>query len=387
MPSLSSPAAGASRAHPSSRVPFIDLARASAVLFMIQGHALNVLLQPGSWQDNPVFGAWLYLRGLTSCLFFLLSGFVFSVATDRHWDSHLRVTRPVVRRLFRFALFLVLGYAMHFPMGRFEHLEFANEERWRSFLAVDVLQVVAATLILLQLLVMATRTRRRFTAAALALCVAVVVLTPIAWSIDWTEKLPLVASSYVTSATGSLFPMLPWAAYVLLGAAIGMGYARRGATRDISETSRIMLRSGVVLLACSLVLHQIPFNLYSSSDFWTTSPNSFLLRSGSVLIILGAIAALSSRVRHLPVVLRALAQESLMIYVVHVAIIYGSLWNRGMRQLVGPQGLLATIGWILALFVAMGLLAFGWNRAKRFHPLVAHAVRAMIAVVLVWPLL
>src|ERR671935_654902 len=91
------------------RVIFIDLARAVAVYLMVQGHTVSALLAP-EYRAGRVFDLWVFQRGLTSCLFLLLSGFAFSIATSRHWQSHVRPSRAVAKRLGRFSLFVVLGY-------------------------------------------------------------------------------------------------------------------------------------------------------------------------------------------------------------------------------------------------------------------------------------
>jgi len=79
------------------RVIFIDLARALAVVFMVYGHSVDALLAPqfraGTWYD-----VWQFQRGLTSCLFLLLSGFAFSIATARHWTLHVTPSPAFVRR-------------------------------------------------------------------------------------------------------------------------------------------------------------------------------------------------------------------------------------------------------------------------------------------------
>ena len=71
----------------SRRVIFIDLARALAVVFMLYGHAVSALLDP-RYRTGAWFDVWTFQRGLTSCLFLLLSGFAFSIATARHWSLH-----------------------------------------------------------------------------------------------------------------------------------------------------------------------------------------------------------------------------------------------------------------------------------------------------------
>jgi len=103
------------------RVVFIDLARALAVVFMLYGHAIDGLLDP-HYRTGTWFDVWTFQRGLTSCLFLLLSGFAFSIATARHWTLHVTLSPAILKRARRFGLFIVLGYALHFPVARFADL-------------------------------------------------------------------------------------------------------------------------------------------------------------------------------------------------------------------------------------------------------------------------
>ena len=135
------------------RVIFIDLARAIAVVMMMYGHTVSALLDK-TYQAGTWFDVWTFQRGLTSSLFLFLSGFAFSIATMRHWPVHTWLSPAVLKRARRFALFILLGYALHFPVRHFAELASVDEERWRTFLAVDVLQLVGVTLIGLQVLVL-----------------------------------------------------------------------------------------------------------------------------------------------------------------------------------------------------------------------------------------
>jgi uncharacterized membrane protein len=74
------------------RILFIDLARAIAVLLMVQGHTIDALLHP-DFRTSLQYNAWLYLRGLTSCTFLFLSGAAFSLTALRHWDDQRRFSR------------------------------------------------------------------------------------------------------------------------------------------------------------------------------------------------------------------------------------------------------------------------------------------------------
>jgi hypothetical protein len=66
---------------------------------------------------------------------------------------------------------------------------------------------------------------------------------------------------------------------------------------------------------------------------------------------------------------RVLAQESLTVYIAHLAIVYGSAWNLGLHQRVGPTlSWLPAIGLAGLMWIAMALLAAGWHGWKRLTP-------------------
>jgi uncharacterized membrane protein len=369
-----------------SRVVFLDLARAAAVLFMIQGHAIHQLLDP-VYEPGLGFQAWLFLRGLTSCMFLLLSGFSFSLASDRYWDELRRPSARLLKRINRFLFLLGLGYLIRFPMGRFAHLQFANDERWRSFLQVDILQLVAGTLFLMQVLMMLLARRRRFALACAGIAALILAATPLVWTRPLAGTIPLWLASYLSSETGSNFPLFPWAAFMFFGAALGMAWSRRGAPRPLSQTAAAFAVLGAALLVAGLVMFLLPVRPFGEIDVWRAGPSTLTIRLGSVLILLGGFAFVSRSIPRLPGAVQALSRESLTIYVVHVAILYGSLWTPGLARYLGRQDLAHTVLWIAILTVSMGALAWVWNQTKRHPPTLTYALRFVIASALLWPLL
>ncbi len=364
---LPAPAAASPARVRAHRVIFIDLARALAVLFMLYGHTLDALLAPeyrtGAWYD-----VWQFQRGLTSSLFLTLAGFAFSIATARHWASHLSVSAKLLKRVRRFALFVLLGYALHFPVARFADLRFATQAQWQSFLAVDVLQLIGVTFIGVQLLVLVCRTRRAFMVVALALTAAIVLLTPYLWGLAWPERLPLPVSSYVSPATGSQFPLFPWAGFVLLGAGLGQIYARWGAARLGRFANVVLLAPGLVMIATALAARIVPFPLFGGGPA-AFVPGEVLLRAGVCLVLLAVTAHASSRIDRLPHIFGAVAQETLLIYFVHLCIVYGSVWNPGLARSYGMALTpLQTAAAVLGVISSMVLLAWYWNWAKHVQP-------------------
>jgi len=364
------------------RVIFIDLARAIAVILMINGHTISALLAP-DYQSGPWYDRWQFQRGLTSNLFLLLSGFAFSIATSRHWPAHLWLSFAVFRRLRRFGLLMVLGYALHFPVSHFSELAAASEERWRSFLAVDVLQLIGATLVLVQVLVMACRSRIVFAVVSLAMAVTLIGLTPTMWRIPWAPDVPLFVAGYLSQGTGSIFPIFPFGASIFIGVGIGQIYSRWGAAHLASFENRVLLSGGALLVALGMVPHLAGGTLFPPGP-GSSIPGEFVLRTGVSFVILGGIAHASRWMSHLPHIIGALAQESLVIYFVHLCFVYGSIWNPGLYQWIGPNlSPVETLPIVLGVLVAMILVAWYWNWCKHARPRAARWIMVGTGAVLV----
>lgn len=368
------------------RVIFIDLARALAVVLMVYGHTVSAVLAP-EYRTGLWFDVWQFQRGLTSSLFLLLSGFAFSIATTRHWATHLRVSWRSLRRVRRFALFVLLGYALHFPVARFADLPSASAERWGSFLAVDVLQLIGVTFMAVQLLVLVTRSRRVFMVTTLLLAGVIVGVTPLVWTVDWPRRVPLAIASYLAPAGGSQFPVFPWAGFVLLGAGLGQLYARWGAAHLRLYAAVVLLLPGAVMAIATTAIRRAADTSFGAGP-GAFIPVEFVARAGACLVLLSIVAYVSSRLPRLPHVFGAVAQETLLIYVVHLCVVYGSVWNDGLAQRFGatftPSGTLVAV---VALLLAMVVLAFYWNRWKHVRPRMARWTSAAAGALLAYQLL
>jgi uncharacterized membrane protein len=367
---------------------------------MIQGHTIHVLLAP-QHQGSLAFDIWMYLRGLTSCMFLVLSGFSFGLATDRRWDLYAAPTRDVVRRIRRYAFLLALGYALHIPVKPLADMARATADQWRALFLVDILQVVAVTLAALQMAVWVLRTRRRLEVAVLASIAGVVVATPIMWRLDRLSGLPPWFVAYLSPAAGSYFPLFPWSAYILLGTALSLWFGRAAARGDGSRPQdghpradwsvaaagpSLLVAGGVMVMIGTAFVH-VPLTPYGPIDLWGSSPNLFLLKAGSVLILLSAFVRIPLGGRPLPGWVTALSRESLTVYVVHLAVLYGSIWNKGLRQAIGPRlDWPGVIAGIVLVAGAMALLAWGWDRCKRQTPRLAVVIRVTVVIVLAYKL-
>jgi hypothetical protein len=335
-------------------VVFVDLARVVAILLMVQGHTLDALLA-SEYRTSAAFYAWSFGRGLTSCLFFFLAGFAF-VLTTYTQSGERRASAAGLRRFRRFALFLLIGYALHSPVASPGDITNVTPEKWKSFVAVDALQCLAVTLTVLQVFALRARSSRQFLLLSLLTAITIVTATPAVARADWDAVLPLSLAAYLTAGTGSLFPLFPWSAYSLVGAAVGAAYVR--AARPGWMATRVLGAIGGAMLIGSFVGARLPWESLGRTDYWSTSPNQFLLRAGLVCTIVAVLALLSRRISRLPAALEALARHSLLAYAAHLCVVYGSAWNRGLRYWYGhalPFG--SAVMWAIILWMAVLALA------------------------------
>ena len=337
---------------------------------MIQGHTLHVLLAP-QYRQGTFFDLWLYFRGLTAPVFLALAGCSFFVVTMRMFaKSPSDMSSKVLRRLRRFTAFVGLGYLMHMPARSFSDLQYVDSAGLQSWCQVDVLQCIGVTLIAMQLLALVARTPQRYVIACIAAGSAIVLATPLTWSTSWNH-LPGFFSAYLNGNSGSLFPLFPWAGYVFMGASLGYLFV----TQPSATSIRVSMIVAAIAILAGNVLQQMPWHLYGPIDYWKTSPNIFLIRFGAICLIMTAIGAALrwSPITSLPLAQR-LASESLIAYIAHIAILYGTSWTIGLRQVMGETlNPIQTMMFIALMIVVSCMIAIGWNVSKQKLPPLARA--------------
>jgi surface polysaccharide O-acyltransferase-like enzyme len=366
-----------------TRIAFLDLARLIATLMMVQGHTTDALLgvayRSGAW-----FEAWRLVRGLTSPTFLFVSGCVFGVVTVRQLgQAHFH--GAAARRLRRFGFFLLLGYALHYPTDNLLHLLTVSQAEWHAFIAIDILQCIAVSLGLLQIAALLVTSRVALVVVAAGIATSVWVLSPVMRWHAVSLGLPDPLLAYLTPEIGSLFPLFPWLSYAALGAAVGAAF---GSSVDPVGLLRRIAPLGVLLLVVGAGIRHLALE----SDLVTLGaarPSHVLLLMGAVCLLLSLLVLVSAAIdRGHQAAVASVAQESLVIYVVHLGVVYGSPWNPGLRQLFGATlSPLAVVLTVIVMWVSMGALAVAWVRLKRRRPHEARVARNVVVSLLLLLLL
>lgn len=329
---------------PGQRVVAIDLLRLAATFQMVQGHTIDAILQT-ELRNGLVFSAWTWIRGLTSVAFLFAAGLSFHLATLLRFEAHRNDPKAQRKRIRRGLLLIALGYLLHLPVGASSWVE-----AWTIGSVVDVLQCIGLTLIGLEL---ATRAARRpeqvaWGSALIApLLLLLTLFTENLSAVGWS--VPLVG--YVTKATGSIFPIVPWAAHMLAGVAVGIFcWPKGGRTPARKSMSRLLLVGATLLLIGLAGGDMLPALLPC-------------IPLGTVILATAAIAYVSHDLPRLRRSLARLAGESLAIYVFHILIVYGAVL--GLSTQLGPtQGVWPSIAWAALLLALSAIAGLGWSVLK-----------------------
>lgn len=345
------------------RYVFLDMLRALAIAEMIHGHSLDGLLAV-SLRDTAFFVHWRYIRGYTAPMFLFASGFAFAIATLPHIDAYTRFSKELGRRMQRLFFIILLGYLMYLPYFSLRKtiLSIGSPE-WQSFLSVDILRCIGVSLLILQTW-MFFRPRRFLTLSVFGvITILLPILSPYARESAFVLALPDLLRYYFV---GSRFPLLHFSSYLFLGFLAGYLFKRgRRYWSGVSLGAVFVL----VVVAQSLRL-------------WGVLPSlqGFMMKGGVIVLLTVALEKLELVWRKLPSVVKFFGRESLLIYVVHVIIIYGSVLNKGLTLYWG-----ATLSYgqvyrfIIWLMAAMLLLAYLWHKLKREHPQTALRLRQTMA--------
>ncbi|MHB1686086.1 MAG: heparan-alpha-glucosaminide N-acetyltransferase domain-containing protein [Ignavibacteriaceae bacterium] len=343
---------------PKNRIIFIDLMRALAVLQMVQGHTVDALLSNGYRNMNsPIFAFWFFMRGMTAPIFMFTAGTVFMYLfrlTGEPFQSNPRVKKGIKR----FFLLLFLGYLLRYPAPTIVNFSNVTQEQWNVFFAVDVLHLIGFGLLFL---IFCAYIAEKFNLSDYVvfsiLSLIFFALYPPFSNIDWLKIFPAPIAGYFYAGSGSNFPLFPWAGYVIAGGVLGSYLAKHPL---IFKNPRFSLRLafiGLLLIIVSLIGNEVEFLTYRQSNLWTTSPNLIFYRLGIVLILNSIISFITLKIESIPKIFILVGRNTLLIYIVHLVILYGSAWNPGLVAVFDKSlNVWSTIGAALLMIISMTLM-------------------------------
>src|SRR5438093_6281094 len=333
--------------------------RGLAVVIMLQGHVLDGWVRP---QDRTGEWFWLsqFLGGLPAPIFLFLAGVSLAMVLDRmrsRGASSGELAGDVLRRG---GWILVLAYA--FRLGQF--LVWYPASHWADVFRVDTLNCIAASMVVIGLLSVVFKTRRRNIIAMGVATAAFVFVTP--WVYPLRANLPALVLSYLNSNGHPwYFSLFPWAAFALAG--ITFGYAlleARARTGELKFFQGVAV-TGVGAYAVGAAMSLFPILEYGFFDYSLTGPPYFFVRLGWVLLIVYGAYKWSTRETSggwSPIIV--LGQASLLVYWVHIEIVYGRPLHH-YAQALPLRDAVKHLLWLVPLMVGFAMIRGFYRRGKK----------------------
>ncbi len=321
-----------------SRIIFIDLMRAFAVLMMVQGHTIDAFLGDSYRSfDSPVFNFWNFWRGLTAPIFMFSAGTVFTYLLRLHNEPFLQNPRAW-KGVKRFLLLISLAYLLRWPTPYLVYFGEVTPDQWKNFFVVDVLHLIAFGILFTVILAFAAeRFKIRDNVVFGTSAFLFFSLYPWFSKIQWNSFLPEPLTGYFFTGTGSLFPLFPWAGYILCGAILGSYLAKNPGVFKTPKFSGNLLIIGLAFVALSGIGDRVEFWLNNESTFWTTSPNLIIFRIGIVLLLNSLVSYLAIRLENIPPLIIHIGRSTLPVYVIHLVILFGTPWTVGFYPYFGKS--------------------------------------------------
>jgi uncharacterized membrane protein len=313
----------------------IDWMRGIAVLCMIEHHTFDAFLR-ADLHGSPADRVFRYIGGLAAPGFLFLAGLAMARALEKQTTKGVSRRDAALGGVKR-GLWIVAGAYLF----RIQEWAFAfGGSPATDILRIDVLNCIGVALVLVSLLFWLSPRLVFFLAAA----AAVVLATPAVSAAD-LSLLPRHLADYLNGPQPrALFPLFPWIAHAFTGAAAGLALAR-----SRSEVRTVALFAGLAFAAW----------LLPQPAVWSdAAPAVFLLRDG---LAVGLLSACWLADRFLPKSLSGgplllMGRHSLLIYWVHIEIVYGRWFWRTRGTLGIPQAALGLALVIAAMYVLARLV-------------------------------
>jgi uncharacterized membrane protein len=368
-------------ARPAVRYGFVDLLRGFAMVVMIETHVMNAYLPMALKKGSSFFFGLSFVNGLVAPTFLFAAGFSLVLQGNIQWENWLHLRLPFWRQMRRLGFIGLVAYNTHlqgFSLSRY--LKHWNDRpMWDRTLQVDVLQCIVVSLLFVHLLIFVLRKKALLPwgLGLIALCVAF--STPLIWARDFTSSLPLSLALFLNPHGISLFPIFPWICFVLAGSFAASLFLKSVEASNIHRFMSIIACLGILMISAGLLLRNVPYTLPGYVNFYTTSPLYSMIRIGCVLLFMAMLYRLEAKGRWIPKPIQLAGQESLLVYGVHLWVIFGLLRGKGLGPLLGKEmGYLACFLLSAVIIAAMLLLAKYWHALKKNHPSFIRRAQAVV---------
>jgi len=343
------------------RLEYLDWVRGLGAVIMLQGHAFHSFLKPELRAGGPYLLS-QFVGGMPPAIFLFLTGVTLAFLMDSTERKGLTPRERVSIAFRRSGYLFLLAFAF-----RLQLWIFAWPAPWTDLLRVDILNCMGMAIAAMSVMaVLRTAERVRWCAIA---GLAIAFASPLISQMNWSA-LPSLVRNYLIPDY-NFFSFFPWAAYLAFGMSAG-SIIRSIPAEATGRAMRWAALAGGVLVLASQFAARLPYSIYAKSEFWLNSPAQVLTKQGVTFLLL-AVAFLWTR--HVSKGgwswVRQLGITSLLVYWVHIELVYGRWLWFFKNGLTVPETMMTALSIILLMVaistlkthrqrVAMALAEMGW---------------------------
>jgi len=296
-----------------------------------------------------------FFGGIGPAIFLVLTGITLSFLMDRRERQGLNPLGRWKAALRRSAYLFTLAFLFRLQLWAFAF----GQSSWTDLFRVDILNCMGFAIALMSVMAIFTTAERVRLCAGLG--VAIAAASPLVSAIDWRWLPPQVSAYFVPSY--QYFAFFPWAAFIAFG--ISIGSILRLVKQD--QMNRVMQWGGLMgfgLIIGGQYFSNMPYSLYPKSEFWLDSPGLIIIKLGVVMLVIGfaylwtalPFAASWSWVRQL-------GTTSLLVYWVHIELVYGRWFGYYKESLSNVWcGIAAVL--VILLMVGLSVVRTRWSSIR-----------------------
>lgn len=336
------------------RLTFLDWSRGLAVVIMLQGHVFHSFNRTDLRVDGP-FMLSQFFGGLGPAIFLVLTGITLAFLMDRREQQGFDALARWKFALRRAGYLFSLAFLFRLQLWLFAY----PQSPWPALFKVDILNCMGLAIGLMSVMAIFTTAERVRLCAGLGIAIATA--APLVSAIDWSW-LPAGVSAYFVPSY-QYFAFFPWAAFIAFGISIGslLRVARADQMNRVMQWGTLL---GLVLIVGGQYFSNISYSLYSKSEFWLDSPGLTVIKLGVVMVIIAfAFLWTEYAVGNSWSWLRQLGTTSLLVYWVHIELVYGR-WFGAWKESLGNLecGIYAAI--LVAAMLGLSVLRGRWSTQR-----------------------
>jgi uncharacterized membrane protein len=333
------------------RLTFLDWSRGLAVTIMLQGHVFHSFARPDLRTDGP-FMLSQFLGGIGPAIFLVLTGITLAFlmnGRERDGEGAMGRWKFALRRS---AYLFSLAFLFRLQLWLFA----IPQSPWTDLFKVDILNCMGFAIGLMSVMAIFTTAERVRLCAGLG--VAIAAASPLVSALNWSWLPPQVSAYFVPSY--QYFSFFPWASFIAFGLSIG-SLLRVVKPEQMNRVMQWGCLAGMALIAGGQYFSNLPYSLYPKSEFWLDSPGLIVIKLGVVILIMAfAYVWTEYAVGKSWSWVRQFGTTSLLVYWVHIELVYGRWFGAEKETLSNVQCGLAAVAVIL-LMLGLSVAKTRWR--------------------------